>query len=130
MKKKKPIKKKINSKEKGNKYEQATAKYFRDLGWEECRTSREQSKWLDDQKVDLTNTDPWVVQCKAWERGVYPHDILAEMPNDMGINVLFHKRNYKGEVVSLAKEDFHKILRLIRHIRATNETIYDIYFGK
>lgn len=82
---------------------------------------------LDDQKVDLTHTDPWFTQCKAQERGIYPHDILDSMPRTDNINVLFHKRNRKGEVVSMRKEDFYKVVKLVRHIQNRYPTVAKLY---
>jgi len=100
----------VKSKDKGNHYEQKIAGEFRlFLGMGGCVTSRSESKSRDDEKVDLCNTDPFNVQCKAWERAPSYHDVLSEMPEDGNINVIFHKRNRKGDVVVMRKEDFYKL---------------------
>jgi len=103
----------INSRNKGNKYERDIAKEFRDMGFVDCKTSRYESKMLDDMKVDLTNTGIFNVQLKHVERlGAY-HKILDSMPKDNNYNVIFHKRNRLGEVVVMTKEDFYDILQML-----------------
>ncbi|MGV6830284.1 MAG: hypothetical protein ACWA5P_01820 [bacterium] len=100
---------------KGHSYERKLALEFREMGWENCKTSRFASKMLDDMKVDLFATEPFNVQAKAVER-LSPgyHDILKSMPKDENYNVVFHKRNHKGEVVSMMKEDFYEILGMLK----------------
>ena len=105
---------KINSKDKGSTFERTTAKSMRmKLGYKDCATSRLMSRIMDDGGVDLVNTGIFYVQCKAEERAVYPHNIIPAMISDGHINVLFHKKNYKGTMVSMSEEDFYKIVKLI-----------------
>lgn len=99
----------MKARQKGNSYELQIRDLFRSLGWTKAVTSRSESKSRDDQGVDLCYTEPFNVQCKAVEKLGPTHDILARMPND-GINLVFHKRNRKGTVVSMFQEDFIKIL--------------------
>jgi Holliday junction resolvase len=80
-----------HSKNKGSAYERKIAKEFREFGFEDCKTSRFESKMLDDSGVDLTNTGFFSVQCKAVERLGNYHDILKSMPVDNNYNVIFHK---------------------------------------
>ena len=104
-----------HSKNKGSSYERKLAKEFREFGFEDCKTSRCESKMLDDLGVDLTHTGIFNVQAKAVER-LAPsyHDILASMPqNDNNYNTIFHKRNRKGEVVVMTKEDFYDIMQML-----------------
>ena len=112
---------KINAKNKGSAYERKLAKEFREYGFEDCKTSRFESKMLDDLGVDLTNTGFFNVQAKAVERlGCY-HDILASMPqNDNNYNTIFHKRNRKGEVVVMTKEDFYEIMEMLIKLDVLN----------
>jgi hypothetical protein len=107
------MKKKINSKHKGNKYEQAVARWWKKRGFKECMTARYASKLTDDQKVDLVNTGVFSVQVKAKESGIYPHTELTLMPKDSNYNLLFHKRNRKGTVVSMTLEDFGELLDML-----------------
>lgn len=104
---------KINARAKGHTYERDIAQKFRDAGFTDCMTSRLESKRLDDLGVDLCNTDPWLVQCKAVEKLGPVHDILARMP-DGGIPVIFHKRNRKGTVVSMKEEHFWELVAYTR----------------
>lgn len=110
----------INSKTKGSAYERKLAKEFRDFGFEDCKTSRFESKMLDDAGVDLTNTGIFNVQAKAVEKlGTY-HKILDSMPKDNNYNVIFHKRNRLGEVVVMTKEDFYDILQMLINSNIVN----------
>lgn len=104
---------KINSKAKGSDYERKIAKEFREYGFSNCKTSRFESKMLDDAGVDLTNTGFFNVQLKAVERLGSYHDILTSMPKDNNYNVIFHKRNRKGETVTMSKEDFYEIMEML-----------------
>jgi len=104
----------LHSKNKGSAYERKLAIEFREFGFNDCKTSRFESKMLDDAGVDLTNTGVFSVQAKAVER-LAPsyHDILSSMPNDNNYNLIFHKRNRKGEVVVMSKEDFYDIMQML-----------------
>lgn len=105
---------KINSRAKGNKYELAVAKIFQELGWNECVSSRSESKRTDDAGIDLCYTKPFQIQAKAWERAPSYHDVLAAMPKKRGTyNLIFHKRNYKQPVVVMSQDDFLNILQLL-----------------
>ena len=101
---------KINSRKKGVVYEQKIAREMRDLGFRDCVTSRAESKNLDDAGVDLCYTDPFNIQLKAVERFGTHHEVLRSMPNDSNINVVFHKRNNKGTVVMMTKDDFYALI--------------------
>jgi len=48
---------------KGHDYERLWAKYYRDVGYDYCKTSRQASRLLDDSKVDLAFI-PYNHQCK------------------------------------------------------------------
>lgn len=102
----------VHAKNKGNGYERKIAAEFREIGFDDAVTSRSESKSMDDAGVDLCNTEPFNVQCKAWERAPNYHQVLAEMPKK-GINVLFHKRNRAGEIVVMKKEDFYWLVGII-----------------
>lgn len=103
-----------SAKQKGHDYERKIRnellefKFFPD-----CETSRNESRKKDGEKVDLCYTDPFNIQCKAQEKMGLVHNILNSMPEDGNINVVFDKRNYKGEVVSMTKEDFYRILKAL-----------------
>ena len=102
-----------SARQKGHAYERKIKNEFIEMGYSDCETSRYESKKLDDAKVDLTNTGIFHVQCKAVEILWSAHKTLSEMPTDEKINVVFHKKNRKGEVVSMTKEDFYRMIELI-----------------
>lgn len=101
----------MNARNKGNSYERKLAKELREF-FPDCATSRYASKETDDKKVDFVNTGGWNIQAKAVEKFAGFHKLLDEMPQEAGqINLVFHKRNRKGEVVAMRKEDFFHLLR-------------------
>ena len=69
---------------------------------------------MDDLKVDLVNTGRFSLQLKATEKAPNFQEVLKSMP-DIGINVVFHKRNRTGEVVIMSKEDFYSLLSELKH---------------
>ena len=99
----------INARNKGHNYERKIVKEWQKLGWTLCKTSRAAAPELDAKKVDLVNTDPFYIQCKAVERGIDYHKLLNEMPNEEQHNLIFHKRN-KTEVVSMSKSTFYELI--------------------
>ena len=105
--------KQINARHKGHNLERQIRLEFIEMGWKDCQTSRYGSKEMDDALCDLIHTDPFNLQCKAWEHAPSYHDILSEMPQNENINIIIHKRNRKGEVVVMKKEDFYRILKLL-----------------
>jgi hypothetical protein len=106
---------KINARAKGHAFERQIVAFFRTKGWTKCNTSRFESKMKDDQGIDLTNTDPLSIQCKAIEKLGSVHDILNRMPKDENYNLVFHKKNRKGTIVCMTLEDFEEILDMLIH---------------
>lgn len=103
----------IKGKKKGSKYELDIVQFFRELGYV-CSTSRYSSRELDDAKVDIFGIAPWNVQGKAVEKLPKSyHAILAEMPKDSNYNLLFHKKNRQGTVVSMELDTFKEILQML-----------------
>jgi hypothetical protein len=103
-----------NGRVKGHTFERQMAKLFRDMGWEKCVTSRLESKAKDDAGIDLCNTDPFSVQCKAVEKLGSLHDVLAKMPQDTNYNIVLHKRNRSGVIVAMTLEDFQEIVEKLK----------------
>jgi hypothetical protein len=83
------------------------------LGFEDCQTARYASREKDDQKVDLVNTEPFNVQCKAVETGINYSRILDEMPKDENYNLILHKRA-RRETVTMRKDDFYELLSMLK----------------
>jgi len=104
----------MNSRNKGHTYERQIRKELRKYYYPDCETSRYASKYTDDvEKRDFTKSGFLGIQAKALERTPPYHDILSEMPDDDKYNVIFHKRNHKGEVVVMKKEDFYELLDIM-----------------
>jgi hypothetical protein len=97
---------------KGLNYERKIRREFIDLGFTACNTSRYESKKVDDSKVDLCNTEPFNIQCKAVETGINYNKLLAEMPKDENYNIVLHKRNRK-EIAVLSKSDFMELVEIL-----------------
>jgi hypothetical protein len=101
----------MNSKRKGNAFEVEAAFRLREV-FPNARTCRFMGKlWLDECKVDISDTDPFYFQCKATEKAPSYHSILAEMPQSKNINVILHKRNRAGTVAVMDFEDFLKLIK-------------------
>ncbi|HAX61147.1 MAG TPA: hypothetical protein DCX95_01105 [Elusimicrobia bacterium] len=101
----------MKTKNKGLKFETEMAFRLREV-FPNCRGSRFMGKyWLDSQKVDLTDTEPFYFQCKNLARSPAYHRILSEMPQNGHINVLLHKRGEKNTVAVLDFEDFLTLLK-------------------
>ena len=104
----------INSRNKGKRFELMIAKLWRDLFGGEVERSSFASKKLDDMGVDLTNTDPFYIQCKAHERSLNLHEILERMPQDNNYNVVIHKRNHQPPIAALHLDDFVELLKMLK----------------
>lgn len=101
------------SRNKGHGFERSIAQMFRDMGWTKCKTSRYESKMLDDACVDLTNTNPFQIQCKNVERLGNLHTELSKMPKGSNYNLVFHKRSRQGTIVAMSLDDFKEILQML-----------------
>ena len=101
--------KKINARKKGNTFELKFIEFLKIYGYE-AKSSRSESKNLDNQKVDVVDNTPFYFQCKAVERMKESyHDILASMKEGK-VPVVIHKRNNKGTVAVMKLEDFANLL--------------------
>lgn len=104
----------INSRQKGKVFELKIAKvWMRLFGGNVERTSYA-SKKLDDMGVDLTDTDPFNIQCKAVESSMNYHAILERMPHGTNINLVVHKRNHQPIVAALYLEDLLELLESMK----------------
>ena len=98
----------INPRKKGHSYE---LKIISELQrwFPDAVSTRSESKRLDDKGVDICYTGEFHIQCKAVEKLGSQHDILGRMPDDK-IRLVVHKRNRKGETVTMWKDDFYRML--------------------
>jgi hypothetical protein len=104
----------VNGRNKGHAFERKLMKLFQSLGWLKCRTSRNESRARDDEKVDLCHTAPFNIQAKAVEKLGSLHEVLSSMPREKdNFNLVWHKRNNKGSVVAMTEDDFLKILNML-----------------
>lgn len=106
--------KRLNSRSKGNAYEIRIASEMRTLGFDNCITSRAESKSMDDKGVDLMYTGPFYFQLKCTEKYPNFHDLLFnKMPSVFHIPVVMNKKNRKGEIVCMKKEDFYVLINML-----------------
>ena len=104
----------INGRNKGKRYElQIAAMWVAKFGGMVDRSGYVNKK-LDDAGVDLVGTEPLNIQCKAVESSLNVHRILERMPMDSNYNVVFHKRNHMGTVVSMDMEDFMELVGMLK----------------
>jgi len=122
------------NREKGHRAERHYADIFRDMGYEDCRTSRYASRMHDDAGIDLVGL-PWNVQVKAGkQRGMRYADVLAEMrertrnlprhlPERNRPCLLIHRRDAEAgkrrrdedDLVTLTFADFRNIVMADKH---------------
>jgi len=104
----------INSRKKGNSYEVKIAAELRPF-FPDVMTSRYASKYTDNVlKVDLINTGDLGIQLKCTENTPNLHKLIFEDMPKTGHNIVFNKKNRRGEVVSMSKETFYFILGVLR----------------
>lgn len=111
-----------NNRNRGNAYERRIAQELRDLGYEGVVTSRNESKSMDDKKVDLidpTGKLPFYPQLKATIKTPDYFAIKKACPLKDKPFVLFWSRIQPtestfrsiGEVVFIDKEFFYKLIK-------------------
>ena len=101
---------------KGNNYERKIRLEFKDLGWINCETSRYKSKYLDDNKIDLTDTTPFSVQAKCTQNNPSYHKIFQDMLEQNGnYKIIYHKKSNERnkEYIILEKESWVEILQML-----------------
>ena len=89
-----------NNKRAGSNAERLYARYFRDLGFKYCKTSREESKLLDSSGIDLTNL-PFNIQLKSGkQKNLNYSKELFDIDNKIQLN-LSPDNPYNGKPVVL-----------------------------
>ena len=107
---------KINVRQKGLDYERKLVIELKELlSDDSIGTSRNLNRFKDSLKCDIVNIPMFNLQAKATESTPSYHSLLKEMPQDTNYNVIFHKRNRKGEVVVMSKDSFYEILGMLIH---------------
>ena len=106
----------------GNAYECTIAQELRDLGYPNIKTSRSESKAMDDRKVDLVDLDNklcFYPQLKATMNTPDYFGISKQCPLKDKPFVIFWKKikatestfRSEGEIVMLPKEFFYKLIQ-------------------
>lgn len=110
------------NKRRGNAYEQKIAKELRELGFKNVKTSRQESKSADDNKVDIVDTGnklPCSIQLKRTINTPQYFKIRSESTVDPKYFVLiWNKQEAKetnicsvGEAVILDKQFFYELIK-------------------
>jgi hypothetical protein len=107
----------MNNRRRGIKWELACIHAIRHL-FPEAVSSRAESRNRDAQKVDICYTGDFNIQCKLANRLIKYDQILAEMPEEGKINVIFNKFTRKsgnkflplGTYAMLTMDDFIKMM--------------------
>ena len=120
--KKKRVRSKAYSRNKGHSYETKIAKELRELGFENVVTSRSESKAMDDNKVDLIDKDnklPCKIQLKATQSIPSYFKIRSESTvNPEEFVIIWSKQEKRevnivsvGEAVIMDKALFYKLIK-------------------
>lgn len=114
------------SKQKGNAYELKIIKELKLLGYDELHSSRNESKRLDNDKIDIAqlpeaiNKLPFYVQCKSTQTTPSISQIIQDCPRTDRPLVIFWNKQIKkavnicsdGEYVMLTKKYFYELVSL------------------
>lgn len=109
------------AKQKGNNYELQIVNELKQIGYEDCVSSRSESKRMDNDKIDIVSDDlPVYVQCKCTKNTPSYHKIEEDCPRkDKPFVIFWNRQEVKegnvnmssaGEVVFVPKEFFYKLL--------------------
>lgn len=113
---------KAYSRNKGARYEQQIAKELRELGFNGVKTSRNESKATDDNKIDIIDTDnklPVNIQLKKTQSIPSYFKIRSESTVDpKSFAIIWNKQEKKetnicsvGECVIISKELFYELIK-------------------
>lgn len=113
------------SKQKGNRYELKIIKELSELGYDGLKSSRSESRSLDNDKIDIAqdrdaeNELPFYVQCKCTKVTPNVQGILEACPRkDKPLVIIWNKQINKevnmasaGEFVMLEKSFFYELIK-------------------
>ena len=111
-----------NNRKRGNAYEVLIAQELRELGFPQIKTSRSESKSMDDRKIDLVDLDNklfFYPQIKTTIKTPDYFGIEKECPLKDKPFVIFWKKikptestfRSEGEIVMLPKDFFYKLIK-------------------
>ena len=120
------------SRNKGNRYESQIAKELRELGFTGVKTSRSESKAMDDNKVDIIDTEkklPVNIQIKKTQSIPSYFKIRSESTVDpKTFTIIWNKQERKeknicsvGECVIISKELFYELIKPYSNGRMCSE---------
>lgn len=98
---------------KGHNFERERRDWWRQMGYDQCHTSRYASRMHDDAKVDLVNTGIFNEQCKYWQKQPNFFKTLSEMPDDSNINIVVHRKARQEATVTMTLNDFEEIMKML-----------------
>lgn len=109
-----------NNRRAGNQYERDTMNEYKELGFDNAVTSRNESRTRDAGKIDICGVYPFAPQCKYTKRQPQMWELLDSMAIEPGeIPVVHFKKNVgrgkiKEEIVAMKKEDWYEIVRMLK----------------
>jgi hypothetical protein len=106
---------KMNSKQKGNRFEREICQILRDQGFN-AETSRYLNQKDDDLGNDIQSNTGWKIQAKHTLKAPNFHEVLRKMRINFPLDRLcvMHKRNRQGTVVIIELDDFLDLLHETR----------------
>lgn len=119
----------MNVRKKGIRYELEVLKDLETLGFDNLKTSRNESRVKDAEGNDIVSTSksnnplPWAIQCKSYSKSPNYPQLFANCTSDLPL-VIFHKYTKKatknfveaGQYVILSKELFYDILNKLKNV--------------
>jgi hypothetical protein len=109
----------------GHRWERDCARAYRECGHPHVVTTRSESKARDDTGIDLMNKDEFkngllrdAPQCKCTLKNPDYHKLITELPEELGMPVVLHRKTEKqgkifrvvGEYAIIRVEDFFKLI--------------------
>ena len=106
----------VNARKKGIRYELEVVKRYKEIWYENAKTSRFASKMTDDKWVDIMEVDPYLPQCKNYKSNFSVKqaiDLIKRIKKEFKNWVpLIHVRitEKRKSVVVLDEQDFFNLL--------------------
>ena len=115
------VKKMINSKQKGARFERALAKLFTEQGYDSRRT--QQYCGATEESSDVVGLPYIHVEAKHYKRQAFDYDWMAQAKRDANGNIpaVFHKIDNHEVLVTMTLEDWFTIYREYEAGRALQE---------
>jgi len=97
----------------GHNFERECVKKLKKIGFTEAVTARSESRNLDNLGVDIANTHPYIIQCKNKVNNPNYHSIIEDMPQNIGIPIIFHRKTSKSNKGRFITKGEYTIIRMI-----------------